>query len=98
MAERSIFDVQNTRKRKWIRDWIRKREKFGASTLFLKRLAEEDLSVYRNIMRLSQKKFDELLQMVNPSITKINTPMRNVIQVVQVIHDMKINENKSTTN
>ncbi|KAF0719685.1 protein ANTAGONIST OF LIKE HETEROCHROMATIN PROTEIN 1-like [Aphis craccivora] len=79
IAERLIADVQNTRKRKWVRDWISKREQFGASALLLKELAEEDHSTYRNIMRISQTKFDELLQMISPAITKINTPMRNAI-------------------
>jgi len=79
LAKQLIANVQNTRKRKWVRDWIRKREQFGASALLLKELAEEDHFAYRNIMRISQTKFDELLQMVSPAITKINTPMRNAI-------------------
>jgi len=44
LAEQLIVDVQNTRKRKWVRDWIRKREQFGASALLLKELSEEDHS------------------------------------------------------
>lgn len=47
--------------------------------MLLKELSEEDPSAYRHIMRLSQTKFDELLQMVSQAITKINTPIRNAI-------------------
>jgi len=43
--------------------------------LLLKELPEE---AHRNIMRLSQTKFDDL-KMVTPTITKINTPIRNAI-------------------
>jgi len=79
LAGQLIFQVQNTRKKKWVRDWISKKEKLGATAFLLKELAEEDPVAYRNIMRLSQTKFDDLLKMVPPTITKINTSMRNAI-------------------
>jgi len=42
-------------------------------------LAEEDPAAYRNIMQLSRTKFDDLLKVITPAITKINIPVRNAI-------------------
>jgi len=36
LANRLIFEVQTTRKKKWVRDWIGKREKLGAFALLMK--------------------------------------------------------------
>lgn len=57
---------------KWVRVWINKRDKLVTSTLLLTKLVEEDPSAYRNIMRLSQTKFDEFLEMISPTIIKRN--------------------------
>lgn len=68
-------------KRKWIRSWIEKRDKYGASSRLLRELKDEDPLAYRNMLRLNSSKFDELLQMVNGMLKKKDTKMRPAIPV-----------------
>jgi hypothetical protein len=42
-------------------NWIRRRDRLGASARLMKELAEEDTKGYRNIMRMAVVKFEELL-------------------------------------
>nr|XP_022911187.1 protein ALP1-like [Onthophagus taurus] len=76
-------ELKNTicekRKRKWVREWISRRDKLGASCTLLKELAEEDSTAYRNSLRISTTNFNKLLQMVEDSIQKTNTVMRLAI-------------------
>jgi hypothetical protein len=62
----------------WVRPWVQRRKDLGAEVL-LKELREEDQSAYRNIMRMSPEKFDELFLMVQCSITKNDTHMRAAV-------------------
>lgn len=71
---------KSKRKRRcWVKPWIMNRVKYGASDILLRELAEEDTAAYRNIMRMSKEKFQELLLMVEPLITKEDTCMRAAI-------------------
>lgn len=76
-------ELKNTicrkQKKKWVREWISRRDKLGASCTLLKELAEEDPTAYRNSLRISTTKFNTLLQMVENSIQKTNTVMRMAI-------------------
>lgn len=84
LAEQMLNDIKNRsrpirKKRKWVREWIGRREKLGASTTLLRELVAEDPNAYRNILRLTQVKFDELLEMITPEIRKQDTVMRSAI-------------------
>ncbi|KAJ8926365.1 hypothetical protein NQ314_021278 [Rhamnusium bicolor] len=70
---------KNRKKRVWIRDWIRRRSTLGVSELLLKEISTEDPDSYRNFMRLSVEKFQELLKIVTPKLTKSETCMRSPI-------------------
>ncbi|KAJ8959580.1 hypothetical protein NQ314_006229, partial [Rhamnusium bicolor] len=67
------------KKRVWIRDWIRRRSTLGGSELLLKEISTEDPDSYRNFMRLSVEKLQELLKLVTPKLTKSETWMRSPI-------------------
>ncbi|KAK9719473.1 hypothetical protein QE152_g22649 [Popillia japonica] len=59
------------KKRCWVRKWL--------SSTLLRELATEDLSEYRNYMRMSKDQFDILLDQISPRITKNDTIMRTAI-------------------
>ena len=63
----------------WARKWIQRREILGGSRTLLRELANEDPSEYRKHMRMSQEKFEELLRLVEPTISKKDTTMRNAL-------------------
>lgn len=77
------YCVKSWKKRKlkriWIRDWIARREKYGASSTLIKELKEEDTAAYRNLLRMDVDQFDSLLQMVYELIKKEDTQMRMAI-------------------
>jgi hypothetical protein len=68
-----IEEEQNGKKRLWVRDWIGRRDRRGASTLLLKELVAEDVSEYKICLRMTPEKFDALLDMVVPKIERQNT-------------------------
>jgi hypothetical protein len=41
------------KERLWIRSWISRREKYGASNKLLKELKHEDFAAYQNILRMN---------------------------------------------
>lgn len=67
------------RRRWWVRPWIQRREEFGASSRLLEELKEEDPETYRNVLRMSATKFQELLNLVEPIIRKQDTHFRQAI-------------------
>ncbi len=80
-AEKLIEKEKRKRRngRVWVKPWIAKRQKLGASATLLKELADEDPTSYRNVLRLDGKQFDTLLELVSPKIQKKNTHMRDAI-------------------
>lgn len=75
-------EKQKLRHRKvWVKPWIERREKYGASSSLLKELKDEDPLAYRNILRLDCTHFDDLLQMVDGMLKKDDTKMRMAIPV-----------------
>lgn len=62
---------KNRKKRRfWVRQWILRRNQLGASNTLLKELALEDKEGYRNHLRMSEEKFNELLFRVQDRIKK----------------------------
>ncbi|XP_026819613.1 LOW QUALITY PROTEIN: protein ALP1-like [Rhopalosiphum maidis] len=67
------------KKRLWIRSWISRRDKYGASSTLLEELKHEDSTAYRNILKMNGAQFDTLLQMIDSLIKKEDTQMRMAI-------------------
>ena len=63
----------------WVKNWISSRTKLGAYHTLLKKLASEDISAYKNYLRMDATTFEELLQKVAPIISKQDTQMRDAI-------------------
>src|SRR5215475_9436403 len=76
-------ELEKRKKRKsrkvWVKNWVGRREKCGASSTLLKELKDEDPVAYRNILRLDGAQFDALLQMIDGMIKKQDTKMRMAI-------------------
>jgi hypothetical protein len=69
---------QKRNKRLWVRPWIERRVTRGGGVLLCE-LADEDPSSYTNALRMNSDMFDELLAMIQPSIQRQNTVMRNAL-------------------
>jgi len=73
-------ELEKRKKRKsrkvWVKNWAGRREKYGASSILLKELKDEDPVAYRNILRLGGAQLDALLQMIDGMIKKQDTKMR----------------------
>lgn len=69
----------NRPKRLWQRKWISKRSQYEASDKLLKELANEDPAEFYSSMRMTEKKFNELLTVVKTTITKTDTFMRSAL-------------------
>ncbi|XP_023312161.1 uncharacterized protein LOC111692397 [Anoplophora glabripennis] len=67
------------KRRFWVRQWILRRNRLGASETLLKELALEDKEGYRNQLRMSEEKLEELLSKVQDVIKKQDTVMRQAI-------------------
>jgi hypothetical protein len=73
--------ILETRKKRhprgwWVKLWIRRREKLGASTQLLVELAAENSDSYRNHLRMSKAQLDFFLQKVIPLIEKADIFLR----------------------
>lgn len=77
--ELRVISKKRKKRRFWVRQWILRRNQLGASDTLLKELASEDKEGYRNHLRMSEEKFDELLSKVEFRIKKNDTIMRQAI-------------------
>jgi len=63
------IDESNKEKRIWVREWIKRRTVLGASENLLTELAlEEDPEEYRLCLRMTTENFEQLLNLVSPTI------------------------------
>ncbi|KAJ8942305.1 hypothetical protein NQ314_010101 [Rhamnusium bicolor] len=60
----------------WVREWILRREKYGAYNNLLKELKIEDAQQFKNFIRMSALDFEELLTKVGREIEKQDTHLR----------------------
>ncbi|KAI4465080.1 homeobox-like domain superfamily [Holotrichia oblita] len=67
------------KRRSWVKQWILRRNRLGASETFLKELALKDKEGYRNHLRMSEERFAELLSKVQDCIKKQDIVMRLAI-------------------
>jgi hypothetical protein len=66
-------------KRLWVRSWIQRRDKQGATNSLLKEIALEDPKEYFGTMRMTEKCFDYLLMKLQSNIQREDTHFRSAI-------------------
>lgn len=74
ILESSVEDNQDYKVRKrcvWRRNWLKLREKEG--------FCAKEPHIFQNVVRMSADQFDQLLELVEPHISKSDTKMRNRI-------------------
>ena len=79
ISQEILNELESKKKRKWVKAWVARRGKFGASDNLLRELAIEDPASYMNVLRMDKTKFEELLVLVAPAIKKQDTVMRSSI-------------------
>ena len=65
----------------WVKNWVRRRDRQGAYTQFIYELQLEDAQQFRNFTRMSAVKVQRLVNMLGPVIDKQGRAMRNAISV-----------------
>jgi hypothetical protein len=70
---REIVREKRRKRGRKCRNWIARRESLGVSNCLFRELSSEDPQEYRNPMRMSVEKFDELLRVVESYISKTIT-------------------------
>ena len=66
-------------RRVWTREWIKRREELGAYHTLFRELAAEDTLGFGEYMRMPHAKFQALVEVVGPLLTKQETHMRSSI-------------------
>ena len=79
ISQEVLKELRSKKKRKWVKEWVSKRENFGASYNLLWELALKDPARYMNVLRMDQVEFEELLALISPAIKKQDTVMRSSI-------------------
>ena len=79
ISQEVLKELRSKKKRKWVKEWVSKKENFGASYNLLWELALEDPARYMNVLRMDQAEFEELLALISPAIKKQGTVMRSSI-------------------
>lgn len=62
----------------WVREWI-KNKTLGASCTIIRELYTSDPKEYKALMRLTPDQFEDILAMISPSISSIDTVMREAL-------------------
>ena len=81
-ANLNVFNAHHNRRRQrrwWSRSWLstERRRQFGLYDLLMTELRREDRKEFMNFMRMPPEMFDEILQRVEPRISKQNTFFRD---------------------
>ena len=79
----SLKKRKKTKSRKkrstWVKPWLLKRHELGAFSNLLSEFRKEDLFEYGKFLRITPDIFDELLYLIEGSIKKQNTVMRDAL-------------------
>lgn len=76
----ACVNTKQKRKRScWVKPWIKRRDERSSFHLLNKELLLEDLSAYRNYLRMSEQSYSELLNLVDNTLRKQDTYMRKSI-------------------
>jgi len=65
----------------WVKNWVRRRDRQGAYTQLIHELQLEDAQQFRNFTRMSAVEVQRLANMLGPVTGKQDTAMRNAISV-----------------
>ena len=70
-----------TRKRRsvWVKPWLLRRRELGAFSNLLSEFRQEDIFEYGKFLRITPDVFDELVNLIEGSIKKQNTVMRDAL-------------------
>lgn len=63
----------------WIREWMKKRQQYGAYQHLVKELRLSDSNGYKKFLRMDPESFGVLESLITPLITKKDTNMRRSI-------------------
>ena len=74
---------QRPRRRIWSHSWLHNRAVLGFFNTTLSELRQTDNTRYANFLRMDNDSFNELLTLVQPDITRQDTPMRDSITAAQ---------------
>uniref|UniRef100_A0A1Y1MF54 Transposase Helix-turn-helix domain-containing protein n=1 Tax=Photinus pyralis TaxID=7054 RepID=A0A1Y1MF54_PHOPY len=70
---------KRAQRRWWVKPWVSRRTKLGASSTLLREWAKENPEVYRNHLRMTEEQFAYLLDKVTPFISKKDTWFREAL-------------------
>jgi hypothetical protein len=76
--------LKHKEKRRWMKEWLKKRNGYTHENL-LKELRLSEPSDFQNFPQLDATSFDELLKMVTSRIEKRNTTLRDAIPPSQLL-------------
>ena len=77
----AINKRRNVKRKCWVKNWVRRRDRQGAYTQLICELQLEDAQKFRNFTRMSAVEVQSLVNMLGPVIGKQDTAMRNAISV-----------------
>lgn len=77
--EESEIEHKSKKRRIWQKKWVSRRIEDGFCAKLYKELEEEEESLYKNFLRMDIHQFKELLNLVEPIISKQDTVMRKSI-------------------
>ena len=71
--KKSKSQERSSRRRYWVRDIYQKSDEKGEFNQLVKDIKETDPDYFKKCFRMSPEKFDELLKLISPDITKQDT-------------------------
>ena len=77
----AINKRRKVKRKCWVKNWVRRRDRQGAYTQLMRELQLEDAQQFRNFTRLSAVEVQSLVNMLGPVIGKKDTAMRNAVSV-----------------
>jgi hypothetical protein len=77
----AINKRQKVKRKCWVKNSVRRRDRQGAYTQFISKLQLEDAQQFRNFTRMSAVEVQSLVNILGPVIGKQDTAMRNAISV-----------------
>jgi len=81
----AINKRRKVKRKCWIKNWVRRRDRQGAYTQLIRELQLEDSQQFRNFTRMSTVEVQRLVNMLGPVIGKQDTAMRNAISVEEKV-------------
>jgi hypothetical protein len=77
----AINKRRKVKRKCWVKNWVRRRNRKGAYMQLISELQLEDAQQFRNFTRMSAVEVQSLVNMLGPVIGKQDTAMRNAISV-----------------